>query len=76
VAAGLQLIAACRHQAPDRFAFLPSSWEGKPPHFDLLIGDAAVRPALAAGAAGDAVMAGWDAIAAAWTATRRPYLLY
>lgn len=76
VEAGLHLIAACRDQAADRFTFLPSSWEGRPPHFDLLFGVAAMRPALAAGADVGDVMAGWDAVAAAWAMTRRPYLLY
>jgi uncharacterized protein YbbC (DUF1343 family) len=76
LAAGLHLIAACRRQAPDRFEFLASSWEGRPPHFDLLIGVAAVRPALAAGAAVNDVLAGWADGVAAWEAERRPYLLY
>jgi len=76
LAAGLHLIAACRGQAPDRFEFLASSWEGRPPHFDLLIGDAAVRQMLAAGAAVPDVLAGWAEGVAAWEAERRSYLLY
>jgi len=76
LAAGLHLIAACRDQAPDRFEFLASSWEGRPSHFDLLIGDAAVRPALAAGAAANDVLAGWADGVAAWEAERGAYLLY
>jgi uncharacterized protein YbbC (DUF1343 family) len=76
VAAGLHLIAACRRQAPDRFEFLASSWEASPPHFDLLLGVAAVRQALAAGAAVPDLMAGWEDIAAGWEAERQPFLLY
>lgn len=76
VATGLHLIAACRRQAPDRFEFLASSWEGAPPHFDLLIGVAAVRLGLTAGVAVPALMAGWDDIAARWETARRPYLSY
>jgi len=76
VAAGLHLIAACRHQAPDRFTFLPSSWEGKPPHFDLLIGDPRIRPALLSGTPVEALVASWDVDAAFWAEQRRPYLLY
>ncbi len=76
VATGLHLIAAARRQAPECFAFLSSSWEGRPPHFDLLIGTAAMRPALAAGEDPSALMADWDEICARWEAARRPYLLY
>jgi uncharacterized protein YbbC (DUF1343 family) len=36
VTTGLYVIAACRAQSPDRFEFLLTSWEGKPPHLDLL----------------------------------------
>lgn len=76
LAAALHLIAACLRQAPDRFAFLASSWEGRPPHFDLLIGDASVRPALAAGASVRDLLASWDVSAATWAVERKPYLLY
>jgi beta-N-acetylhexosaminidase len=49
VATALHLIAACREQAPDEFMFLPSSWEGGKPHFDLLAGSSRLREALTAG---------------------------
>ena len=76
VEAGLYLVAACRAQAPEQFAFLPTSWEGRPPHFDLLAGGAAVREGLAAGTPVAELTAGWPAVAAAFARQRQPYLLY
>ena len=76
VVMGLHLIAACRAEAPEDFAFLPSSWEGRPPHLDLLLGNARIREGLASGVPVEELTAGWDAIAAAWNEKRRPYLLY
>ncbi len=46
---GLHLLAAVHALWPDDFAWLKSSWEGHPPHFDLLIGNGWVRPHLDAG---------------------------
>jgi len=76
VAMGVHLLAACRAIAPDEFAFLPSSWEGRPPHLDLLVGSARIREGLTAGVPVDELTAEWIAIAAAWIEKRRPYLLY
>lgn len=76
VETGLRLIAACRAQAPDRFQFLPTSWEGRPPHFDLLAGDATLREGLAAGAPVAELVADWPAVAGAFRQQRQPYLLY
>jgi len=76
VTMGLRVIAACRAVAPGEFAFLPSSWEGHPPHLDLLMGNARIREGLAAGVPVDELTAEWAAIAAAWIEKRRPYLLY
>ncbi len=76
VATGLHLLAAAHRQSPDRFAFLPSSWEGKPPHFDLLIGDPRIRPALLSGMPAEDLVASWEAGTALWAEQRRPYLLY
>ena len=76
VTLGLHLLAACRAVALEQFAFLPSSWEGRPPHLDLLLGDARIREGLAAGVPVDELTAEWAAIAAAWIEKRRPYLLY
>jgi uncharacterized protein YbbC (DUF1343 family) len=76
VVTGLHIIAACRAQAPNRFEFLSSSWEGHPPHFDLLTGDARSREGLAAGAAVAELTASWPEVAARFEEWRRPYLLY
>ena len=76
VAMGLHLLAACRAVASEQFGFLPSSWEGRPPHLDLLLGNTHVREGLAAGVPVDELTADWGAIAAAWIEKRRPYLLY
>ncbi|MEJ5198574.1 MAG: DUF1343 domain-containing protein [Anaerolineae bacterium] len=76
VATGLHLLVACRRQAVDRFAFLPSSWEGQPPHFDLLIGDPQIRPAILAGVPVAELIAAWDGVAVAWTERRQFHLLY
>jgi uncharacterized protein YbbC (DUF1343 family) len=74
--AGLHVVAACRAHAPDKFEFLPSSWEGHPPHFDLLTGVAAVREGLAVGKAVHEITATWPEIEAQFADKRRPYLLY
>ncbi len=76
VEAGLHVVAACQAQAPERFAFLSTSWEGRPPHFDLLAGDAALREGLAAGAPVAELTAHWPAVVAAFERQRQPYLLY
>jgi len=76
VVAGLHVVAACRAQAPDRFEFLSSSWEGRPPHFDLLLGNALVREGLAAGAAVEDLTASWSTVASQFACKREPYLLY
>lgn len=76
VATGLHLIAACRAFAPSRFEFLASSWEGRPPHFDLLMGDSRVREGLALGVSVEELTAGWEETASAWRARCGPYLLY
>ena len=73
---GLHVIAACRTQAPAKFEFLKSSWEGRPPHFDLLTGVVAVREGLAAGKPVDEIVAPWAAVEAQFEEKRRPYLLY
>lgn len=73
---GLHVVAACQSQAPDRFQFLPTSWEGHPPHFDLLAGGPAVREGLAAGASVAELAASWDRELAGFAEIRQRYLLY
>jgi uncharacterized protein YbbC (DUF1343 family) len=76
VTTGLHVIAACRAQAPERFEFLSSSWEGCSPHLDLLTGVAAVREGLAAGRAVNDITASWSNVKSQFEEKRRPYLLY
>ena len=76
VAAGLHLLAACRAQAPDQFAFLTTSWEGEPPHLDLLAGTARLREGIAAGAPVAELVDSWRDEVAAFRAAREAYLLY
>ncbi len=88
VTLGLHLVAACQARASAgavasadalasaEFAFLPSSWEGRLPHFDLLAGGPALRTGLAAGAPVAELTASWPAIAARFREERAPFLLY
>ena len=76
VALGVHVLAACRATAPQEFAFLPSSWEGRPAHLDLLTGSARVREGLIAGEPATALVAEWESDLAAFAERRRPYLLY
>lgn len=73
---GLHVIAACRGQAPERFHFLPTSWEGQPPHFDLLAGGPALREGLLTGESVEALAAAWVPELALFAASWRHYLLY
>lgn len=76
IAVGLYVIAACRAQDPEQFAFLASSWEGRPPHFDLLIGNSVVREGLSAGYDIAGLIEPWRADEVAFRARRASYLLY
>ncbi|HAJ36523.1 MAG TPA: DUF1343 domain-containing protein [Chloroflexi bacterium] len=76
VTTGLHVIAACRAQDPERFLFLESSWEGRPPHFDLLAGNATLREGLALGYDVAGLTDAWCAAEAAFRVRRAPYLLY
>jgi uncharacterized protein YbbC (DUF1343 family) len=76
VTVGLRIIQACRAQNPARFEFLPSSWEGRPPHFDLLVGDSRARTALQANQSIEALLREWEHALARFDAQRQKYLLY
>jgi uncharacterized protein YbbC (DUF1343 family) len=77
VTIGLHVIAACRAQNPNRFEFLQSSWEGRPPHFDLLTGDTNVRVALQNNQSVESIVGKWEPdLAGFFDETRRKYLLY
>ncbi len=73
---GVHLVAACRAGAPDRFTFLEASWEGRLPHFDLLMGNAWVREGIAAGVAAEALTAGWHDAEDDFRRRREAYLIY
>lgn len=72
----LHVIAACRAQAPAQFAFLETSWEGHPPHFDLAAGNAQVREQILAGVPVDAIGEAWRAPLAAFERDCADYLRY
>jgi uncharacterized protein YbbC (DUF1343 family) len=74
--AGLHLIAACRDQDPEAFVFLPSSWEGRRPHFDLLAGSDRLRQGLEACLPVDELAQAWEADLGRFAAERQSLLLY
>jgi uncharacterized protein YbbC (DUF1343 family) len=76
VRACLHLLASCRALMPERFEFLPTSWEGKPPHFDLLTGDARVREGLLANQSVETLTRTWTNDLARFEESRAKYLLY
>ena len=76
VATGLHVLTACRAQNSERFEFLPTSWEGSPPHFDLLAGNARVREGLIANQLVQTLAGAWVADIARFEETRKKYLLY
>ncbi|HEY9076293.1 MAG TPA: DUF1343 domain-containing protein [Anaerolineaceae bacterium] len=76
VALGLHLVAAAKAQAPECFAFLPSSWEGNPPHFDLLTGSVRIREGLQAGVPVEDLVRAFQPGLDAFAEQRKPYLLY
>ncbi len=76
VTTGLRVIAACRAQAPARFEFLSTSWEGKPPHVDLLTGTPRVRAALVSNPSIDLLAKEWSPELARFNQTRRRHLAY
>jgi len=74
--AGISLLSACLRQQPEQVTFLPDSWEGTHPHFDLLAGSSALRHALLAGIPPEEIAAGWKPYEDAFRRLREPYLLY
>lgn len=87
VTVGLHVLVTLQAMAPQDFAFLRSSWEGRPGHLDLLTGSSQVREALGAGliGAGEAgsgptivadLVASWADDLTLFEKRRKPYLLY
>jgi uncharacterized protein YbbC (DUF1343 family) len=73
---GLHAIAAVKALWPDAFAWRRSSWEGRPPHFDLLIGNNWVREQLDAGQPVGDIVARWQATLAAFDQQRQQVFMY
>jgi uncharacterized protein YbbC (DUF1343 family) len=73
---GLHMLSAFLNRYPRDFAFLPTTWEGALPHFDLLAGSAHVREALMAGTPIDEITRAWQPALRAFRRKARPYLLY
>ncbi len=76
VICGLQLLATCRRLFPRDFKFLGSSWEGKPAHFDLLMGSARPREQLCKGVSVDEICRGWEDTSARFKDEIEDFLLY
>ncbi len=73
---GLHLVSTLRHMWPVEFQWRPTSWEGTPPHFDLLIGNGWVRPQIDAGRPVDEIVAGWQDSLQTFEQLCKAYLLY
>lgn len=76
VETGLEVLAACRAQAPEHMEFLAYSWEGKHPHLDLLSGTVRVYQGLVAGTPVRDLAGEWREGVNAFIETRDKYLLY
>jgi uncharacterized protein YbbC (DUF1343 family) len=76
VQAGVSLLAACREEDPHSFEILPSSWEGRPPHLDLLAGTTRLREGLLGGSSPDEMLATSVSFLAQFAESRRSCLLY
>lgn len=80
---GLHLVDAFIQLYPTEFAFLPTSWEGRPPHFDLLSGVPDLREKLIARVPVREIIEAWQAPSSeqgqamrAFLRRRKAYLLY
>ncbi len=73
---GLHLVDALIKLDPDEFAFLPTSWEGRPPHFDLLSGLPTLRDALRARTPIRELVQSWQRDLRIYLRRRKAYLLY
>lgn len=73
---GLHILAACRAQNPEKIEFLSTSWEGAPPHLDLLMGTAKVREGLENKVPVADIISDWKAPEEHFLRTRQAFLLY
>jgi uncharacterized protein YbbC (DUF1343 family) len=76
LATGLHVLSSLIQLWPEDFEWLGTSWEGCRPHFDLLIGNNWVRPALDRGAQVKEITARWQDELAQFRTQRQSYLLY
>jgi len=73
---GLHLVDAFVKLYPRDVVFLPTSWEGQPPHFDLLAGLPTLRDALWARVPIGEIVRSWQPGLQAYRRRRTRYLLY
>ncbi len=76
VLSGLSVLQACLRQDPERAAFLPESWEGLLPHFDLLAGGSGIREALLTDVAVAEIAQNWRAFEDKFKIDSEHYYLY
>jgi uncharacterized protein YbbC (DUF1343 family) len=78
VRTGVEVIAACRGQAPDAFRWGPAPYEYEHDRWpiDILSGSDALRTALDRGEDVETIVAAWAADEEAFRRTREKYLLY
>lgn len=73
---GLHLVAALRALWPAGFAWLEGSGEGRPAHFDLLIGNGRVRKQIEAGCPVDEIVRTWEKPLQDFDRLRQKHFLY
>jgi uncharacterized protein YbbC (DUF1343 family) len=73
---GLHVLSALRSLWPDAFRWRGSSWEGRPAHFDLLVGNSWVREQIDAGRAVGEIVVHWQEALIQFDALRRKVFLY
>jgi uncharacterized protein YbbC (DUF1343 family) len=76
VQTGLHVLATIKSMYPQHFSWLATSWEGEPPHFDLLMGGDLTRRRLDNGDSVDDIVCEWENQTLAFAETIAPYLLY
>ena len=76
VETGLHILASIKRLYTSDFRWLPTSWEGQPPHVDLLAGTDRLRQALDAGVPVADIVAEWQPGLAAFCQERAGVLLY
>lgn len=76
VITGLHVLAACRELSMNEFEFLNASWEGRPPHMDLLAGSGQIREHLIRGQPVDEFAHAWSPVREQFEKKRSPHLMY